>query len=93
MIIGLIVNVGVSFHVFLLISSYRHVRIQLAENPIRLPVNMYFGNPTTWSGTGGQGLGHPRSCIVLSAIESEDESKLSLNSLYCVHSGSADEQR
>lgn len=93
MIIGLIVNVGVSFHVFLLITSYRHVRIQLAENPIRLPVNMSFGdttNPTTWSGTGGQSLGHP---IVLSAIESEDESKLSLNSLYCVHLGSADEQR
>lgn len=35
-IIGLIVDVDVLFHVFLLIISYRHVRIQLAEN-LRLP--------------------------------------------------------
>lgn len=111
MLISLIVNVGVSFNAFLLIISYCHVRIQLAENlclfydnmapstlgptvlmednpplvneicSMRLPIDMSLGditNSITWTGTGGQGLGHPHFCIVLRVVGSEDESQFTL---------------
>lgn len=51
---------------------------------IRLPIDMYLGdttNSTTWSGTGGQGPGHPHSCIVLRVTETEDPSKFKLELL------------
>ena len=67
--------------------------VKMQDNPplnneicsVRLPIDMSLGdttNPTTWSGTGGHGLGKPHSGIVLSAKESsEDESRFELQLL------------
>ncbi len=51
---------------------------------IKLPLDMSLGdttNPSTWSGTQGQGLGHAHACIVMSVEESDDASRFRLEIL------------